>query len=609
MGGTHLTIILQLLMRAVLTKTVQGMHPAINTMGCDACQFFVYQMELTIQEFAKEDLKSKEDDTKPSLSPVSDKANSPTWSITKTSHLDEEEAEDTKSSLSEKVMGDTYKPLEEIEWPSCFPAPPSSPSNTSSLPSHDYLHEISPSPPPDFKHEASPSPPSSMHNASTLPLPGRHREPIPPVPTPELPHHILACKSDFQSNGSKTMTISRSRRRSHDVKTSPNQPRRLSLQTTKSSSPPSDYRWMYINDIKANATLVSRSPIGQNYHSPSPPSPQSVITLSPAKLQCDTYYSPTNLHHPPSSPIQMVSSASPLGFQQSNSSSSSASQQDSSISIVYNASPSPPLQNLSNDVSPEPSIREDVQSGSPSQSTPKSASLDEITVHHCSISPPELQEHSLISLKENTEEPRSQPPTPPPLPEFFEEDNPPTPPPIPEFFETESPSLSPVENHYPIPTIDDEEEQYDNVPPTQIVPIVYPRPRLSQPNPLYVIQESPSPQSSFETKQESPLTHSLEINDESPPPEPIDVIHKSPTVSPPPPETENIREETPSPPPPPPIEVVHESPPPPKAPTPPPQKEEPKPESRPSSPEYFQLPDNWPAYPPFLFGDSDFPPP
>lgn len=169
----------------------------------------------------KEELQARDEDRKPSLSLASDKANSPTWSVTKVSHLDEdeEEAEDTRSSLSEKVLGESYKPLDEIEWPSCFPAPPSSPS-TSSSPSHAFLHEVSPSPPPNFKHEASPSPPPDFrHEASTLPLSecrrrdvltpltqaGKGDAPPPPSPVSIQYHPSPSPPLDFRCNASPTL--------------------------------------------------------------------------------------------------------------------------------------------------------------------------------------------------------------------------------------------------------------------------------------------------------------------------------------------------------------------------------------------------------------------
>lgn len=611
----------------------------------------------------EKEMQAREEDRKPSMSLASDKANSPTWSVTKVSHLDEEEeAEDTHSSLSEKIGGECYKPLDEIEWPSCFPAPPSSPSSSSS-PSHDFLHEVSPSPPPNFKHEASPSPPPDFrHEASTLPLseyrrrdkmatlskPGQGDAPPPPSPVSIQYHPSPSPPLDFRCEKSlsippNTPACTPDTRRSP---ASPQQPLSNTLLPTAarqgSPSPPPECRWVCINDLQQQhssasspaGSIVSPTPASRRY-SGSSVGHEAAITLSPARLQYESRYSTLGgLHSSPAAPATLVpiTTLSSNGNQQPDAPSNGSQQQaDTTLTFLGDtSSPSPPLPHFPDVDSSESPTHYDLQDSDLSEPSQRSLTLlgktadpqelrasSSASSHHSrqndSHSPAEASPAAASSTTSQAATSDPQAPTPPPIPEFFdEEDKPPTPPPIPKFFDSESPPatpppLKPKPNLPPRPA----EHRPDIVPPQPVSRNeIYGR-HCKLP-PLDVIQESPPPESPGEVRKSSP-----------PPDPPFDIVHRDPSPEPeqpkepqesqepeeasPPPE-EKVEAAAASPPPPPPIDIQHRSPEKKKSPSPPPAKN--KKESPPASEyEYFNLPDNWPAYPPFLFGDSDFPPP
>ena len=601
----------------------------------------------------KEELQELDEDRKPSLSIASDKANSPTWSITKVSHLDEdeEEAEDTRSSLSEKVLGESYKPLDEIEWPSCFPAPPSSPSSSSS-PSHAFLHEVSPSPPPNFKHEASPSPPPDFrHEASTLPLSDCRRRdeltpltqagmgdaPPPPSPVSIQYHPSPSPPLDFRCDVSPTIIPNTKTCITHIGKSppSPKKPLINTLLPTAarqgSPSPPPECRWVCINDLQQQhssasspaGSIVSPTPASRRYSSSSL-GQEPALTLSPARLQYENRYSTLSGLHPiPAAPATLL----PLTTLSSNGNqpievpiSSQQHQPDTALTFLGDtSSPSPPLPHFPDVDSSDSPTHYDLQDSDLSEPSQRSLTLlgkttdsQELRPSSSTSSPQSRQHDSQSPMAPSpaaapttpTQAAAADPtaPTPPPIPEFFDdEDAPPTPPPIPKFFDAESPPrspppLKPKPNLPPTPA-----EARPDVPPPQIISRNEMYARHCKLPPLAVIQESPPPESPGEVRKKSP-----------PPDPPFDIVHPDPTPEPqqpvePPTTTEDKIETAPaSPPPPPPIDIQHRSPE--KSPSKTPAAA--KKESPPASEyEYFNLPDNWPAYPPFLFGDSDFPPP
>ncbi|KAK4305067.1 hypothetical protein Pmani_023023 [Petrolisthes manimaculis] len=668
--------------------------------------------------------KEEEDDRKPSLSLASDKANSPTWSITKMSQLDQDEAEDTRSTLSEKVLGETFKPLDEAEWLSCFPAPPSSPSNTSSSSSHHFLHEISPSPPPNFKHEASPSPPPDFcHEASTLPLSERHTRgdlapPSTPHPDPHCIHHIPSPSPPLDFRGATTPTphpntpvvtpeINETQTSSQTsiITTIPADPQK------NTPSPPPECSWVCINDLQQQHSSAS-SPAGSvassanTTHRPSS-GQDSSLTLSPAKLQYEPRYSTLSTFSP-----QVITTSAPTV---PHTSPPLPETQYTSLAFVQEGeeeilSPSPPLPHFPDVDSSESPTHYDMQESDLSEHSQNSLTLmgkpssptSSVVLPHDdpnskqpvsdpissntsmtpnSKSPPTTTATASPPKGSPSPQPTSErgaheasiPPTPPPIPKFFDDDDdlPPTPPPIPKFFDAESPPSSPSPAAVvPQPKSPGEDTNGKPLPPA--VPMRSEVPvRHSMLPPLDVIQESPH----SESPNNSPLSESPNTisplsespNNNSPPPgPPFDIIHPDPITSPlpssSPPEARGppgsptvvVRNE--SPPPPPHIDVQHRSPP--RSPSAAEKRrkreededeerrgrerrrreedeeerrererkkreeeeeekkrkkkkeeEEKKKKDRPPSPEYFSLPDNWPAYPPFLFGDSDFPPP
>lgn len=736
-------------------------------------------------------LKARENE-KPSLSPTSDKANSSSWSLTKVSH--EEETEDSKSIASGKLVQESYKPLEEMEWPTCFPAPPSSPSSTGSSPSREYLHEISPSPPPDFRHETSPLPPDDpRHNTATLPLSHLCPQPSPPHPRPPHPSPsggssspngleqqnspspppnfrcgmsprrgevpvVVKLVSEAHQKAHHSPSPNGNRKyerppsplgaRHYDKPTSPAGGRRYE----RTPSPPTDYRWVYVNDLQRQTSVSPRSvtsPSSGDHRqsSASSPSQASVIMLSPAKLQYDaiSHHSPRPVV-PPTSPNTFRLPNSSIYGQSTSSSSTNTSQQDSSSLILYNSSPSPPLPNLNDQDSPLSPRSGDVRElVSQRPVTPPFPLTLEPEMYEAPRPQPETPHSAYDSPRPQPETPRSlydnpppmlinrddhrvrfacevpnaerstmvqgraseNPPTPPPIPEFFENDDDdnamaPTPPPLPKFFDAESsPSLSPPTGEDTAPVSPTHTEIRHDVSPPPQNDMQYSdvqamsehkhRCLLTHPQ-LSVIQESPSPQSHSDSAHDSPSPPHQRLKTPSPPSErsgaadsqgsPQSSADDREPESPPPQPHFHINTE--SPPPQPPFDIHTESPPPqpqhgkddesssssatsPGAvgcslkeetssstasppshsqPTllanektksltrdakksPPPTSSEKessatssskkdsssspskkKEESRPTSPElYFSLPDNWPAYPPFLFGDSDFPPP
>ncbi|XP_045583498.1 uncharacterized protein [Procambarus clarkii] len=496
------------------------------------------------------------------------------------SQLEEEEAEDTKSSLSEKVMKETYKPLEEMEWPSCFPAPPSSPSNTSSSPSHEFLHEISPSPPPNFKHEASPSPPPDFrHEASTLPLRDtKYKETVLVLPESDLhdtfssptspmyiEHHTSPSPPpDFRCDVTPTPHPNTPVRSPLSCSSPVSPPTHLinSLppmcsQQKKSPSPPPDCRWIYVNDLQQHSSASSpRGSVASPSHvcrrgSSSSVSQQGAITLSPAKLQYENHYSPPGSLHsaPPLSPNLELTPQSPHESQNT-SSSASTSQHDSSLLFLCNMSPSPPLPHFPNEDSSESPTQYDIPESDHSEHSQKSstvmgAAIQNETLHHQdtpSSSPPMNQQSQLPVLTQlETETNRSsscqQPPTPPPIPRFFDDDEdiPPTPPPIPIFFDVESPPITP-----PLPVkqrnlklINQAEIKTENIhqqplPRNEIYCMHSMLPTLD------VIQESSPPESPFEAHQEtSPPEPTFDVHERRHTEPPFDIAHKSPPPKPP----------------------------------------------------------------------------
>nr|XP_027227581.1 sialidase-like [Penaeus vannamei] len=729
-------------------------------------------------------LKARENE-KPALSPSSDKANSPSWSLTKVSH--DEETEDSKSITSGKQ--ESYKPLEEMEWPTCFPAPPSSPSSTGSSPSREYLHEISPSPPPDFRHETSPLPPGDHHhNTATLPLSHLRPESSPPHPRPPhpspsggssspngleqqnspspppnfrcgmSPRHgeapvVVKLVSEAHQKAHRSPSPNGNRRyerppsplgaRHYDKPASPVGVRRFE----RTPSPPTDYRWVYVNDLQRQTSVSPRSAASPSsgdhrQSSASSPSQASVIMLSPAKLQYDaiSHHAPRPVVPPASPNTFRLPNSSLYGQSTTSSSSTNTSQQDSSSLILYNSSPSPPLPNLTDQDSPLSPRSGDVRELVTQRAvTPPFPLTLDSEVYDTPRTQPETPRTSYSNPRAQAETPRSvydntqpllasredhrvrfacevpdvarstpvqgrdseNPPTPPPIPEFFENDDDdedavaPTPPPLPKFFDAESsPSLSPPTGEDTAPVSPTHTEiRHDVSPPPQsevqypdVQPVAEHKHRCLLTHPqLSVIQESPSPQSHSDSTHDSPSPPHQRLKTPSPPSDrsgaadtegsPLSSTDGREPESPPPQPHFHINTE--SPPPQPPFDIHTESPPPQpqhgkddesssssatspgamayspkeektssssppqshsqpttnektkeKEKSPPPSSSEEssskssskkdgsssssakKEESRPTSPElYFSLPDNWPAYPPFLFGDSDFPPP
>ncbi|XP_063590556.1 uncharacterized protein LOC134767489 [Penaeus indicus] len=519
-------------------------------------------------------LKARENE-KPALSPSSDKANSPSWSLTKVSH--DEETEDSKSITSGKQ--ESYKPLEEMEWPTCFPAPPSSPSSTGSSPSREYLHEISPSPPPDFRHETSPIPPGDhRHNTATLPLSHLRPESSPPHPRPPhpspsggssspngleqqnspspppnfrcgmSPRHgeppvVVKLVSEAQQKAHRTPSPNGNRRyerppsplgaRHYDKPTSPAGIRRFE----RTPSPPMDYRWVYVNDLQRQTSVSPRSvtsPSSGDHRqsSASSPSQASVIMLSPAKLQYDAIS-----HH---APRPVVTSASPNTFRLPNSSLYGDVRE-----LVTQRAVTPPFPlTLDPEVYDTPRTQPETPRTTYSNpraqvETPRSVydNTQPLLVNRedhrvrfaCEV--PDVARSTAVQGRDS-----ENPPTPPPIPEFFENDDDddedavaPTPPPLPKFFDAESSSsLSPPTGEDTAPVSPTHTEiRHDVSPPpqsevqyTDVQPVSEHKHRCLLTHPqLSVIQESPSPQSHSDSTHDSPSPPHQRLKTPSPPSE------------------------------------------------------------------------------------------